>query len=142
MPEGHTVHRLARALDGLFGGEALAVSSPQGRFAGGAALLDGRRLVTAEAWGKQLFCAFAPDRAGRGPAKASREPDTPDDARWLRVHLGLYGAWTFAGDGSADVVHAIGAPRRRIGERETTPDDGGPGAAAAAGAAGEWVPPA
>lgn len=125
MPEGHTVHRLARALDGLFGGEVLAVSSPQGRFAGGAALLDGHRLVAAEAWGKQLFCAFAPDRSG--------------DALWLRVHLGLYGAWSFAGDGSADVVHAIGAPRRRIGERETTPDDDGSGAA---GAVEEWTPPA
>lgn len=127
MPEGHTVHRLARALDGLFGGEVLAVSSPQGRFAGGAALLDGHRMTAAEAWGKQLFCAFAPDRHG--------------DVLWLRVHLGLYGAWSFAGDGSAAVVHAIGAPRRRIGERESTPDDGGePGAAV--GAAGEWVPPA
>ena len=125
MPEGHTVHRLARALDGLFGGEVLAVSSPQGRFAGGAALLDGHRMVAAEAWGKQLFCAFAPDRSG--------------DVRWLRVHLGLYGAWSFAGDGSADVVHAIGAPRRRIGERETTPDDDTSGAA---DAVGEWTPPA
>ncbi|MFF2452819.1 Fpg/Nei family DNA glycosylase [Isoptericola sp. NPDC058082] len=129
MPEGHTVHRLARALDGLFGGEALAVSSPQGRFAGGAALLDGRRMASAEAWGKQLFCAFAP-ADGDG---------TPDDVRWLRVHLGLYGAWSFAGDGSADVVHAIGAPRRRIGERESTPDDGGD---PDVDAAGEWVAPA
>lgn len=135
MPEGHTVHRLARALAGLFDGEALAVSSPQGRFAGGAALLDGQRMVAAEAWGKQLFCAFAPvDRRGDG---------TPDDVRWLRVHLGLYGAWSFAGDGSAEVVHAIGAPRRRIGERESTPDGGGDaGAGADADAAGEWAPPA
>ncbi|MCK9795728.1 Fpg/Nei family DNA glycosylase [Isoptericola sp. 4D.3] len=126
MPEGHTVHRLARALDALFGGQVLAVSSPQGRFAGGAALLDGHRMVTAEAWGKQLFCAFAPG-------------GSHDDVRWLRVHLGLYGAWTFAGDGSADVVHAIGAPRRRIGERESTPDEDAPGPDAGAGA---WVPPA
>ena len=132
MPEGHTVHRLARALDELFGGEALAVSSPQGRFADGAALLDGRRLAGAEAWGKQLFCAFVP---------AGETAPAADDVRWLRVHLGLYGAWTFAGDPSAGsrsrVVHAIGAPRRRIGERESTPDgrdvvpDGAP-----------WTPPA
>ncbi|MGH3588154.1 MAG: DNA-formamidopyrimidine glycosylase family protein, partial [Pseudonocardia sp.] len=104
MPEGHTVHRLARAMDGLFGGRPLRVTSPQGRFEAGAALLDGRTLVKAEAWGKQLFCGFGPG----------------EDLRWLRVHLGLYGAWTFAGTGS-DVVHAIGAPRRRIGERETVP---------------------
>ncbi|MFI2104899.1 Fpg/Nei family DNA glycosylase [Isoptericola sp. NPDC019693] len=137
MPEGHTVHRLARALDGLFGGEVLAVSSPQGRFAGGAALLDGHRLVAAEAWGKQLFCAFAPDLPDV-PARVGREPGGPHELRWLRVHLGLYGAWSFAGDGSADVVHAIGAPRRRIGERETTPDDSGDDGA---GPGGGWAPP-
>lgn len=131
MPEGHTVHRLARALDALFGGQALAVSSPQGRFAGGAALLDGRRLAAAEAWGKQLFCAFAP-----------ADGAAADDVRWLRVHLGLYGAWTFAGDGSAEVVHAIGAPRRRIGERESTPGGAPEEAGARGGGAGEWAPPA
>ncbi|QJW37173.1 Fpg/Nei family DNA glycosylase [Cellulosimicrobium protaetiae] len=121
MPEGHTVHRLARALGELFTGETLAVSSPQGRFAAGAALLDGHVLVASEAWGKQLFLGFA------DPARARAVLDDPsavarrDDVRWLRVHLGLYGAWTFAGDGSTAVVHAIGAPRRRVGERETVP---------------------
>jgi endonuclease-8 len=109
VPEGHTVHRLARTFAGLLGGQALRVSSPQGRFADGAALLDGQVLVASEAWGKQLFLGFAPVSGG------------PRVERWLRVHLGLYGAWTFAGDGSADVVHAIGAPRKRIGERETVP---------------------
>lgn len=123
MPEGHTVHRLARAFGELFTGQPLAVSSPQGRFAAGAVLLDGHVLVASEAWGKQLFLGFAPDRAG-----------TPE--RWLRVHLGLYGAWTFAGDGSAAVVHAIGAPRRRVGERETVP-----AGAAAPVADGAWSPP-
>ncbi|SKC78141.1 Fpg/Nei family DNA glycosylase [Krasilnikoviella flava] len=139
MPEGHTVHRLAGALNGLFGGEILAVSSPQGRFEGGAALLDGRRLVAAEAWGKQLFCAFAPTDPPAGPH---------DDVRWLRVHLGLYGAWTFAGDPSTGpggsgsrIVHAIGAPRRRIGERETTPV-AEPGGAVDGCLSGEWVAPA
>ncbi|RPF22315.1 Fpg/Nei family DNA glycosylase [Myceligenerans xiligouense] len=143
MPEGHTVHRLARTLRELLGGERLRVTSPQGRFADGAALLDGRRLVAVEAWGKQLFCAFAPDDAPRGRAarapgssdvssRAGRgavpgrddSPGPPDpagaDMLWLRTHLGLYGAWTFTGaPGVADVAHAIGAPRKRIGERET-----------------------
>lgn len=126
MPEGHTVHRLARAFGELFTGEPLAVSSPQGRFAPGAALLDGRVLVASEAWGKQMFLGFA------APGAAS------DDVRWLRVHLGLYGAWTFAGDGSTAVVHAIGAPRRRIGERETVP--AGPGEAPGA-PDDAWSPP-
>lgn len=106
MPEGHTVHRLAHAFDELFGGHEVAVTSPQGRFTDGAALLHGRTLVGTEAHGKQLFLAFA---AGPGS----------DDVRWLRVHLGLYGSWTFAGDSSFRAPHAIGAPRRRVAEEET-----------------------
>ncbi|ARU52725.1 DNA glycosylase [Cellulosimicrobium cellulans] len=134
MPEGHTVHRLAGAFGELFTGETLAVSSPQGRFAAGAAVLDGHVLVASEAWGKQLFLGFG------DPARlAAGTTERPDDVRWLRVHLGLYGAWTFAGDGSTAVVHAIGAPRRRIGERETVP--AGPGGAPAAGSDDAWSPP-
>ena len=51
MPEGHTVHRLAHAFHELFGGQRLSVSSPQGRFAAGAALLDGHVLTATEAHG-------------------------------------------------------------------------------------------
>ena len=80
MPEGHAVHRHARALTRSFAGEGVAVSSPQGRFAPGAALLDGATLVEAEAYGKHLFARFAPSR---GPEQT------------LHVHLGLYGKWTF-----------------------------------------------
>lgn len=117
MPEGHTVHRLARTFDALFRGERLRLSSPQGRFEAGAALLDGGTLVRAEAWGKHMFLGF-------GPAAATSGAATPDaDLAWLRVHLGLYGSWTFAGDGSTTVAHAIGAPRRRIGEQEHTLPD-------------------
>ncbi|PRZ07565.1 endonuclease-8 [Isoptericola sp. CG 20/1183] len=123
MPEGHTVHRLARLLRELFAGSPVRVTSPQGRFAAGASLLDGGTVVAAEAWGKQLFVGFAP-----GPAGETAEPE-----HWLRVHLGLYGAWTFAGDASTDVVHAIGAPRRRIGERDSLP--------APEPSAGEWTVP-
>ena len=48
MPEGHTVHRLARTFDDLFGGAPVGVTSPQGRFAAGAARLDGRVLVASD----------------------------------------------------------------------------------------------
>ena len=41
MPEGHTLHRLAREIDAAFGGRRVAVRSPQGRFAESAALVDG-----------------------------------------------------------------------------------------------------
>ncbi|MGO1316319.1 MAG: Fpg/Nei family DNA glycosylase [Cellulomonadaceae bacterium] len=117
MPEGHTVHRLARTFTRLFAGQLVAASSPQGRFAAGARLIHGARLVEAQAVGKQLFLGFAP---------GTLPPD--GDLMWLRVHLGLYGAWTFAGEGAA--VHAIGAPRRRVGEREVT-DPAAPPAASA-----------
>ena len=60
-------------------GERLAVSSPQGRFAAGAALLDGHAMVPASAHGKHLFLHF-------------------EHALVLHVHLGLYGAWDFGGD--------------------------------------------
>lgn len=138
MPEGHTIHRLAAALSELFGGQRLHVSSPQGRFAAGAARLDGQVLVGAEAHGKHLFVAFAPQadipfelpgagsvRAGSGQARARRltesadcpPADGPAPVTWLRIHLGLYGSWTFDGDSTFTAPHAIGAPRRRVGER-------------------------
>lgn len=75
MPEGHTLHSLAGQLDRAFAGSPVAVSSPQGRFATGAALLDGRVLVEATAWGKHLFGEFEGDA-------------------WLHVHLGLIGKLT------------------------------------------------
>ena len=119
MPEGHTVHRLARTFDTLYAGQVLRVSSPQGRFADGAGVLDGRHLVASEAWGKQLFLGFAP--AGVSDAQVTGVSCTADTL-WLRTHLGLYGAWTFAGAPDApEVAHAIGAPRRRIGERDSVP---------------------
>ena len=77
MPEGHTIHRLARDHGRTLGGQKLRVSSPQGRFAAGAAVLDGLELLSMEAWGKHLFYRFAEERI-------------------LHVHLGLYGKfWPF-----------------------------------------------
>jgi endonuclease-8/formamidopyrimidine-DNA glycosylase len=99
VPEGHTLRRLARQFGDVFGGQRLAVSSPQGRFTGGAALLDGHTLVAAEAHGKHLFLHF-------------------DHSLVLHVHLGLYGAWTFGGDSTFAGSSSIGAPRR-VGEQET-----------------------
>ena len=115
MPEGHSVHRLARQFGSVFTGERLAVSSPQGRFAAGAAQLDGATLVSALAHGKQMFLRF-------------------DNRRVLRVHLGLYGAWTFGGDETFRGASSIGAPRR-VGEAEQPTEDG-----AASGYAGPPAP--
>ncbi|MUK00769.1 Fpg/Nei family DNA glycosylase [Vibrio cholerae] len=104
MPEGHSVHRLARQFASVFTGVRLAVSSPQGRFAAGAEQLDGATLVSALAHGKQMFLRF-------------------DNDRVLRVHLGLYGAWSFGGDATFRGASSIGAPRR-VGESEQASEDG------------------
>lgn len=74
MPEGHTLHRLARAHHDAYVGHRVRVSSPQGRFANSASLVDGSVLRAAEAHGKHLFHAYAEDRV-------------------VHVHLGLYGGF-------------------------------------------------
>ena len=79
MPEGHVIHRLARDLTGTFHDSALEVSSPQGRFATEAALLDGSRIARAEAVGKHLFIEF----------------DAPHPEHIVYIHLGLIGQFRF-----------------------------------------------
>jgi endonuclease-8 len=79
MPEGHTLHRLATALDQAFAGHPVRVSSPQGRFAESAALLDGRGVEGAESWGKHLWVRF-------------------DGDDLVHVHLGLYGRFDLSED--------------------------------------------
>lgn len=112
MPEGHTIHRLARAFDAGFVGQRVRLSSPQGRFDAEARRLDGQVLLSAEAVGKHLLLALGPaediDPASGSPAVS-----------FVHVHLGLYGSWTFAGDEGFAAAHAIGAPRRRVGETES-----------------------
>ena len=73
VPEGHTLHRLASALGEAFAGHQVRASSPQGRFAESAALLDGRVLGAAEAYGKHLFMTFDDDRRRARPPRAVRE---------------------------------------------------------------------
>lgn len=77
MPEGHTIHRLARQHAQWFVGEPVTIDSPQGRFAREAAVLSGRAMVGVEALGKHLFHRW-------------------DHPRWplVHIHLGLFGrAW-------------------------------------------------
>jgi len=72
MPEGHTVHRLARDHNRDFAGQLLQVTSPQGRFAAEAKKLNGRLLKTVEPHGKHFCYHWEGDRL-------------------LHIHLGLYG---------------------------------------------------
>ena len=90
MPEGHTLYRLAREQSLLFAGRPVHVTSPQGRFEAGAALLDGRVLDEVWSYGKHLFARFGADV--------------------LHVHLGLYGGYT---GGTGAPPPARGALRMR-----------------------------
>ena len=71
MPEGHTLHRLARLHTGYFAGGPVRVSSPQGRFVDHV-LVDGRYFDLATATGKHLFHHY-------------------EGGLTVHVHLGLYG---------------------------------------------------
>jgi endonuclease-8 len=74
LPEGHTIHRLARDHTALLVGRTVSAASPQGRFAGGAEVLSGRVVERVDPYGKHLFYVFEGDVL-------------------LHVHLGLYGTW-------------------------------------------------
>ncbi|MBX0298582.1 Fpg/Nei family DNA glycosylase [Cryobacterium sp. 1639] len=95
MPEGHSVHRITRQFARNFVGRTVLLSSPQGRFAAGAEQLTGHVMTDARAVGKQMFLEF-------------------DNGLWLRVHLGMYGAWDFAGDIVMDAT--IAASNGRMGQ--------------------------
>jgi endonuclease-8 len=82
MPEGHTIHRLARDLARDLQGRAVAAESRQDRFLQGARRLDGRVLEGTSAMGKHLFLHW-------------------EGAEVLHVHLGLFGKFR---------RHAVPAP--------------------------------
>lgn len=86
MPEGHTLHRLARQITDVFGRQQVRAGSPQGRFADSAARIDGAEVESADAWGKHLFVDFGDDRL-------------------VHVHLGLYGSFAVH-----DLVDEVPAP--------------------------------
>ncbi len=99
MPEGHSVHRITRQFARNFVGHRVAASSPQGRFAAGAEQIDGRVMTDAKAVGKQMYLEF-------------------DNGLWLRVHLGMYGAWDFAGEIQMD--DTIASANGRMGQTNQT----------------------
>lgn len=93
MPEGHTLLKLANELSAAFAGSTVRVSSPQGRFAADAALLDGAQLVGATSAGKHLFVEFPGER-------------------YVHIHLGLIGKFDLY-DGAPPVV-TVGQVRLRL----------------------------
>lgn len=92
MPEGHTLHRIARRHSDLLVGRTIRADSPQGRFAPGAERLDGRIVGGVEAYGKHLFY------------------EVPG-SDFLHVHLGLYGKFF---DGPQPAPPVRGSIRLRL----------------------------
>jgi endonuclease VIII len=72
VPEGHTIHRLARDHAAWFAGQQVRVSSPQGRFTDAARLVDEATLTSTDAVGKHLFHRY-------------------DTGASVHIHLGLFG---------------------------------------------------
>lgn len=88
MPEGHTIHRLARDHNKDLGGQLVTVTSPQGRMAAGAELVTGQFLRNVDPYGKHLFYRFTP-----GGGRARLRLDDPRVTS-IHVHLGLFGKFT------------------------------------------------
>jgi endonuclease-8 len=103
LPEGHSIHRLARRHRRLLVGRPVSVTSPQGRFAEDAATVDGQVLASTDAWGKHLFHRY--------------------DDLWVHVHLGLFGKFR---DGRGEPPEARGALRMRLVTDDAWADLRGP----------------
>lgn len=99
MPEGHLVHHLAREHTRALAGGPVSVSSPQGRFAREAAVLDGRVLIDVDAFGKHLFYLFEGDAL-------------------VHVHLGMKGVTLLRSSSAAPVPQA----RVRLSREERAVD--------------------
>jgi endonuclease-8 len=97
VPEGHTIHRLARDQRRDLVGHPITTRVVQPRFTAGAAMLDGRVLHRVEAYGKHLFQWW-------------------DGGLVLHVHLGLFGRWrrrlTPAGDPVGEMRLRLEGPER------------------------------
>ena len=100
VPEGHTIHRIARDHGKLLNGRRISVSSPQGRFADDAARVDGSELERIEPYGKHLFYHWSTGEIGH-------------------VHLGLFGKYRVT---TGSIPDPVGALRMRL----VAHDDGQP----------------
>ena len=96
MPEGHTIHRMAKDHGALFRGQVVQVSSPQGRFKEGAQRVSDTRFLSTSAHGKHLFYHF--ESGQHGPLN-------------VHIHLGLFGKFLPAGHGHDIRTYALGFKR-------------------------------
>ena len=109
MPEGNEIHRWAERHAAAFGGRAVRVDGPQGRFTD-SAVIDGRKLERVMAVGKHLGYDFGKDRI-------------------LHVHLGLQGDFT---EGSGPLPAVRGALRLRMWNADAVKKPAGDGCEQAA----------
>jgi endonuclease-8 len=105
MPEGNEIHRWAERHYTAFGGRAVRVDGPQGRFTD-SDVIDGRKLQRVMAVGKHLGYDFGKDRI-------------------LHVHLGLQGDFT---EGSGPLPAVRGALRLRMWNAAAVKKAAGPDA--------------
>jgi endonuclease VIII len=103
MPEGHTIHRIARDHTPLLVGHTVRVSSPQGRFRADADRVDGAVLERIEPYGKHLFYRWSTGEIGH-------------------VHLGLFGK--FRVQHTMESPEPVGQVRMRL---QIPPGPGGDG---------------
>ena len=93
MPEGHTIHRIARDHAALLVGHTIRVSSPQGRFTSDAERVDGAVLDRIEPYGKHLFYRWSTGEVGHvhlglfGKYRVQRTDDSPEPIGQVRMRL-------------------------------------------------------
>lgn len=105
MPEGHTIHKIAKDHTKLLVGETIEVSSPQGRFAADAERVDGAVLEKIYPYGKHLFYEWSTGDVGH-------------------VHLGLFGKYKIYR--TDEPPEPKGAVRMRLTAPNATIDLNGP----------------
>jgi endonuclease VIII len=93
MPEGHTIHRIARDHTQLLVGHSVRVSSPQGRFQADADRVDGAVLERIEPYGKHLFYRWSTGEVGHvhlglfGKFRVQRTAESPEPVGQVRMRL-------------------------------------------------------
>jgi endonuclease VIII len=88
MPEGHTIHRAALDQRPMLVNQNVSVSSPQGRFEGGAREIDQQVCIAIEAFGKHLIYRF-------------------ENGFNLHIHLGLFGRFRTSKQPAAEPRGAV-----------------------------------
>ena len=109
MVEGHSVHRVAHAHRRRLCGKRFVATSPNGRFAAGAAAISGAVFFSIEAIGKNLFAWFKP---------------TDGSDVCVHVHFGMSGAWATFDSSTEEVPEPTATTRLRL---EEVVADGGQG---------------